>query len=681
MRSPALSLAAAVAAALLPVRADADRLRAPYGGELAETSHTVDVTVDDGRALFEVRRRFTNRSTRVEEVELHIALPSGAVADRFRHKMAGVWMRGTLMNASKASGLYGQLTGAGALRSRGPALLELEYDGSLQLKLYPLLGKMTAEVAYRLTAPLCYRGGYYLTDYPMAESGDGSGLRPATVRARGGRVMTPAEVGKLLDLPGTDDLCDGIGHELGGQRRYLVFPARDVVGNGPARALLGHHRIDDGHQLVRLDLAVPPVIEPAPRKARVVFVVDASRSVGETGVADQLALIRGYLAHLPDARVEIVVTRRWARPLFGDMIPARQVPRRLAALPAHVLAPGNGSHLDNGIGLAAHLVREAGGPVRIVAFTDDRLRPSFELARATRVLAPAPERAVLHLVDIGGGGGDYYWERDDDHRLVPVARARGGVVASMRGSGGSAASARDAMLGLVRPLSIDDVELSLPGVPDSEFPALLEGGDAFRNIWMTGEAPTGARLTGMIWGRAWQLPLVSDRRQSALLPGFAFAHDVGSEIPKQHRYPLAMKAGVVTDVTSLLSRERRARPTSHDPMGIAGWSTSCGCGGVRSVSIRCGTGTGRIGRIGDPPPDRAAIFRGLIRGHVVACGRATGAPTAGLSVAIATTSDEIVDVTVTGGDAALATCVTEATWQLALPPVFDLATSSYTARF
>jgi len=100
-----------------------------------------------------------------------------------------------------------------------------------------------------------------------------------------------------------------------------------------------------------------------PKQAQVVFVVDASYSVGETMLAAELDIIRAYVAHLPDAQVEVVVYRRTAERLFGKMLAARDVG---AALANAKIALGNGSALDAGARLAAGILAHRTGPRRVV---------------------------------------------------------------------------------------------------------------------------------------------------------------------------------------------------------------------------------------------------------------------------------------------------------------------------
>ena len=185
-----------------------------------------------------------------------------------------------------------------------------------------------------------------------------------------------------------------------------------------------------------VEVAVASRLAEAPRQPAVVFAIDASRSQGDDGVAAQLAIVRGYLAHAPDARVELVVVRREAVRLFGELVPAGAVAARLAALAPAALAPGNGSHLDRGLALAASVLASSPGPRRLVAFTDDRLRPTLTDPALRQALARLPQDAIAHVVVPTAGAAEV--ERAHHHHLAQVIDGWGGIVATVGGAGDAA---------------------------------------------------------------------------------------------------------------------------------------------------------------------------------------------------------------------------------------------------
>jgi len=677
MRRKALLLAAGVAAALVPVCARADELNGTYEGNVVELRHVVEVERQGDLALFHVERTVKNRGGQPEEIELTFALPMAGVADRFGLLTGGAWRRGVVMDADAAGKRYRQLTSSGTPRRSGPALLAWESAGLLTASAYPVVVGGTVNLRYRLKAPLCYASGWLITDYPMS-TGDDT-FADVRLTAAGARTVDDKGLEALIG-DRFEEVCAGLGHDVerDGDRRFVVW--RDRVG-GPATVRLGHRRIDDDHHLVRLEVSVPRVIERAPASARVVFVVDASRSVGDDGLKTQLELIQGYLDHVPDAEVELVLYRRWATRLFGRFVPARQVAARLRAIAPNRLALRNGSELGRGVALAARLVAGSRASARIVAFTDDRVRDSFDVDRAAHGLDPAPADAYTHVVLIPARGGTYGWQRQDDHRFFPIARARGGVVADFTNGGGGAAAAREAMLGLVQPLSIDHVKVTFPGSDQIGVPDQLTGGDGIRQMLMASAAPAGATIEGQLWSRPWQIALVPDKALSGELPLLAFGHDVERLIPDDARKAMAMAAHVVSRDTSMLARDPEAPPTSHVVQGLIGRSSTCSCS--YTCGTRCGISCVGISGHGSGArePDRDAILRVLMADGVAMCAGSTGGAVDGVSVAVETTSQEIVDVHADAATPAMAACVEEEAWRLSLPAAFDRAAGHYRATY
>ncbi|HTM21074.1 MAG TPA: hypothetical protein VL172_11215 [Kofleriaceae bacterium] len=660
--------------------ARADELDASYGGgdDLGEAAHDVRVVRAGRVARFTVLRTLRNRGERPDEARLVIIPPPGAVARGLRVQRGGRWFAGALLDADRAYDRYSALTGAPAYRRNGPALLAQTTSGQLELTVFPVgAGGGEVSVEYRLEAPLCYRAGLLFTGYPYVASGV---LRRPVITADGADVMTPAALRDRLGLGADDDLCPGIAEEEPPER-MIVYRERPA---GPLAARFAEVAVDADHHLVRLEVDVPPVIEPAPRGARVVMVIDGSRSQGDDGIAAQLDLVRGYARDLPDAGIEVVVYRRVAERLFGRFVPAASLDAELARVPARRLAPGNGSHADVGLALAELALRGAAGPARVLLFTDDRLRDRFELAAALRTAGALPADAILHVIDIdAGGSGDLSWTREDDHDLAPLATARGGIAASFSGHPDALDTTAAAMLGLVRPLVIDDVELD-GGQEILELPGELHGGDGYRAIKLADAPASGWALHGRLWSRPVTIPLRSDAAGARELAAFAFGDGIAESLPEAGARALAVRAGVVSAYTSLLARDPAAAPTGCPEawgLGLRGTSSTCICSSY-SVSSHCGI-HGTIGHgstLGGEPPDRPSLIAEALRPDAARCAGAAGL--AGIALDVEATGDEIVDVAVTGAAPRVAACVAEAAWQLELASAyFDLAHQHYQVAF
>ncbi len=155
---------------------------------------------------------------------------------------------------------------------------------------------------------------------------------------------------------------------------------------------VGRAVASDKHAFTRLEIDTAAQLAAMPKHAQVVFVVDASYSVGERGLAAQLAIVRSYLAHVPDAEVELVAYRRRAERVFGTFVAASGFDAALAAAEQHgALELGNGSAIDDGAQLAASLVAARPGPRRVVMLGDELWREALATALATAALAALPK--------------------------------------------------------------------------------------------------------------------------------------------------------------------------------------------------------------------------------------------------------------------------------------------------
>ncbi len=155
-----------VALVALLSTAHADTLSATRSMPLVETSHTVDIKIENGIATYTVRRMFKNPGEVAEQVELQLGLPYGAAATGLRIKAKGTWYSGVLMEREAAARLYEEMTGIGQFKPKDPALLAWMWADTLSLQVFPVMPGTTSTVEYTLTAPTRYAGGRYFVSYP-----------------------------------------------------------------------------------------------------------------------------------------------------------------------------------------------------------------------------------------------------------------------------------------------------------------------------------------------------------------------------------------------------------------------------------------------------------------------------------------------------------------------------------
>lgn len=437
---------------------------------------------------------------------------------------------------------------------------------------------------------------------------------------------------------------------------------------------LGRVVASNAHAFARLELEAAPRLSAVPRRAGVVFVLDASRSAAHLLDA-QLAIVRAYLAHVPDAELEIVAVRRRASRLFGRFATVAEARQLLdAAVRAGALAPGNGSALDEGAKLAASLLAGRTGPQRVVLATDELLRSGLGDAAALAALAALPPAAVVHVVvpSTGAAAALPSLTRDDGAPLAALAAAHHGILARIAGLPAKAPELEPVVLELVRPTRIE--HLAIAGGSSLTIDDVLHEGEGvrlFHTDLTAAAAPSSLSLTGKLWSDPIRIDLAAAPGFSNATAAFVF----GSEGQHDHlsaaeQRTVALAARAVSPVTSYLAIEPGVRPSKigleGEEIGTAGWGT---------------IGAGSYGRLGGhgvrlrvDRPDLASLV------PTAACLRKH--PPAGpwsVRLAVETTRDEIVDIAITRGAGPLATCLAEAAWSIRLPSMYNLERDHHTA--
>jgi CheY-like chemotaxis protein len=354
--------------------------------------------------------------------------------------------------------------------------------------------------------------------------------------------------------------------------------------------------------------------------------------------------LKRYLAHVPDAELEVVAVRRRASRLFGRFATAAEARHLLdAAVRAGALAPGNGSALDEGARLAASLLAGRTGPPRVVLATDELLRTALTDAAALAALAALPPAAVVHVVapSTDTAGPLPSLTRDDDASLAALAAGHHGIFARIAGLPAKGPDLEPVVLELVRPTRIEG--LAVTGQSPLGVADVLREGEGLR-LFETGltaaEAPSSLSLTGKLWSDPIRLDLAAAPRFSNATAAFVFGsegrHDHLSEAEQR---TLALAARAVSPVTSYLAIEPGVRPSKIglDDLegGLTGWGT---------------IGTGCYGTIGGSHGIRLKVERPDLASLVPTAACLRKHPPAGpwsVKLTVETTKDEIVDIAVT----------------------------------
>jgi subtilisin-like proprotein convertase family protein len=456
---------------------------------------------------------------------------------------------------------------------------------------------------------------------------------------------------------------DAVGSGVAGFVSIEVTPPPiDTVSARLGRVVGG-----EGKEFLRLEIDAAPELRPLPEKLQVVFLVDASHSMGEEGIRAQLDVARAFLAHVPDAWFEVVLYRRYASRVVGGFAAAPTFGAIVTGAKARGdLKPGNGSHLDRGYRTAVEALGERRGTKYIVSFTDDLLRPAWENRLAVREIERTGRRTVVHLViPVVEPGVRAEMRRNDEHALAPIPEARGGILAGVAGVPSDNLKALErAVLGLVRPTRIDHFEIA--GADHgfgAEVPEVLEEGAGFRGMARLEQAPIKVVLKGKIWSRPFKRAVPVKPKFTRQTAAFVFSHDLHDELTEKQMLKVAMFGRAVSPVTSYLAIEPGVRPSTE---GLTE-ETRIAHGAGGGTGSGHGFGGGRLRA--RKPPDFPALMREGIERCVAA-----HSPAQGWSAALTahTTYDEVVDVILESPPNPFRECLVEAAWAVRLTDAFDL---------
>jgi len=397
--------------------------------------------------------------------------------------------------------------------------------------------------------------------------------------------------------------------------------------DGSAPSPLG----EAGFGLLGASLALPRPLSTVPPSLQLVFVVDASVSAGDDGVARALRLMQAVLDAAPaDAGWALIAMQREPRLVVPPWQPRdhRFVPR---------IDVGNGTDVSAALALARRIGSDSDpGAGRIIVLSDLAQKSGDDDALARALVGDAATTPIVHLVELPEDVGPD--EALDHTRVLPGETALATAVTSTRGIHVALGPAdrdrdHDLALHLLRPTRLDDLRLFVDG---RDVSALLEGdsggdpidgatllvrpfvadvdaprrqdtlpvflieGDGLR---LAARLPAGTRraeLRALAWADEIRLPLtplppkmapaaIATATNLDLRDLFAGAPDALDVV--------ARRFGFVSAVTSLVSVPT-FRPARPEGLGMRG-SGSCGCGccgGIGGVgrATACGWGTGKV---------------------------------------------------------------------------------------
>lgn len=426
-------------------------------------------------------------------------------------------------------------------------------------------------------------------------------------------------------------------------------------------------------QFSRLDVEVAKPFSLVPKKPTVIFLVDASISMNESGIAEQLAIANAFLAHVPDAQTEVVLYRRHAKRLFGKLSNSAAILEYQRQTDKRKLIPHNGSAMDEAYKMAVSILQKVTGPRYIVAFTDELLRPGFKNKQIHALLKRTAPQTITHLVV---PKISFYEElyRDDERDLSSIPEVLGGIFAEFCMKDINAKKRlKKTALGLVRPVGIDYFQIEGTQYQDFyEIDSTLAEGVSLRLFEQKENAPNEIVLRGKIWGRDYKKRVHASAAFSKRTAGFVFSHDMDEELTDKEKMKVALLGRVVSPVTSYLAIEPGVRPsTAGLEFGVSGY----------------GRGSGGLGgRRGRTPRNCAQLsIQPFVQPIIEQCQRTYSTAAKKQKeqqyVTVQTTYNEIVNVASIQPQNPYQKCVVEGIWQLLLPKQLCRMRDSFPVKY
>ncbi|MCX5748230.1 MAG: VWA domain-containing protein [Proteobacteria bacterium] len=570
-----------------------------------------------------------------------LALPGDAVITGATVTLDGVAHPLALQRAAEASDHFeAVLAGTPMTAGRAAALVTWSRDAAEVELLLPTTHRTIVDL--ELTAPTCFVADARFVQVP----------RPWL------RAVDPA---LRRTAPDQLELHCGSADE---DHAWIGFPSRELAaqptGDGRIGATAGRLALDGAHVAhVELDLAGK--LSDVPRDLATAIVIDGSRSLSQDELDAQRLLVESYVRNAGTTRVQVIAYARTAHALLPSWTMAQvALPRLDRELRA--LATRNGSNVDAGLAEAGAWLARIDGTRRVVLISDERTPNRVDQEDELALRKALPVGTLVHVVALDRSDT---LTRDGNAKFASLAVATAGI--AVRGGGGDATP--DAAVLLVRPVTLDAVEVRAPGWTATEGVDACQldedgglGEGASCRWWFVGNGLAGPIVVaGKLWGHPVTRVLRPDPTR-----GMALARElVGMQASLEEALmaKVADAAHAVSERWSMFAAWGGTGGYGESEIGLGRYGTGSCCDR--------GTGSSAIGS--RPRMQRQLDVSMQLRDVLRAC----HAERSRVEFTLETTLAEIVDVKITmipgmrdadtaATRAATTRCIEEAIWDLAL---------------
>jgi len=556
--------------------------------QIVRVSSTVRTRLEGRIARVEVEEQFRNAGGGMAEGSYLYPMPAGAVFTDFSLWMGENQVRGEMMNADQARGIYEEIV----RRVRDPALLTLEGHGMIRARVFPIPPGETRKVVLRYTQVLDRAGDALRLRYTIGDRAFAAGRgyldQPGPVPTDAFRYTVTAPDADAYGTPWSPthevtsrrvagDLEITLNPDASGDVEIFIPLRRGLVGTS---VVTNAPPGEDGYFML---LISPPAADAAPAVPRdLSFVLDVSGSMSGEKIGQAKAALRQALGTLGRSdRFRLVAFSTRVVPFRDGYVAA--TPDNVQAARAFL----DGLVADGGTNIAGALDAVLTGDsdaerLPVVVFVTDG-NPTVGEQAPDRIAAAAAARAGRARIFTVGVGYDVNTYLLD--RLAAEGRGSAAYVAP----NANIETAMGELLGKIQHPALVNLRLvSAPVALSQSYPATLpdlfygEELVVFGRYRGTGSGPVV--VTGERGGRAerftadavfpasanendWVPRLWASRRIGDLTRQIRL--EGASSALVQEVRDLGLRYGILTEYTSYLVQEPMTAWTRPQPMPVA----------------------------------------------------------------------------------------------------------------
>jgi Ca-activated chloride channel family protein len=392
----ALMLTAAPVAAQGWIEIERPRIPTPVSPNIIRVSSEVRTSIEGRVARVEVEERFHNSGGGIAEGSYLYPLPGEAVFQNFSLWMGEQELKGEMMNAEQARGIYEEIV----RRQKDPALLTLAGHGLVRAQVFPIQPGETRKVVLRYTQLLERSGDALRVRYGLGARGGQSGTWRLTVPDENSYGVPYSPTHALNTRRDHDRLEITLDTKDGGDIDLFLPLRRGLVGTTVLTHAPGG---EDGYAML---LIAPPATESGPVVPRdLSFVVDVSGSMSGQKLDQAKSALRQALGTLrQEDRFRLVAFSNSVRNFREGWAPATPEMVRQARSFVDALEADGGTNIAGALD-AVLGTTVAEGRLPIVLFLTDGI-PSVGEEQPDRIAATAAGRIGRSRVFTIGLGPD-----------------------------------------------------------------------------------------------------------------------------------------------------------------------------------------------------------------------------------------------------------------------------------